>query len=163
MHDDVIKWKHFPRYWSFVQGIHRSPVNIPHKGQWRGALMFSLICAWINCWVNNREAGYLRCHHAHYDVTVMCFLRYLEFSNVKNPCAVISWKHCARKSIIFCWIMYGFIDLNLHLILIQFSDVEHNMIGHITLASITGTNILVPYLKFKWMHLIWWLAFIVLI
>ena len=43
-HDDVIKWKHFPRYWSFVQGIHRSPVNSPHKGQWRGALMFSLIC-----------------------------------------------------------------------------------------------------------------------
>ena len=47
-HDDVIKWKHFPRYWPFVQGIHRSPVNSPHKGQWRGALMFSLICAWIN-------------------------------------------------------------------------------------------------------------------
>ena len=41
-HDDVIKWKHFPRYWPFVRGIHRSPVNSPHKGQWRGALMFSL-------------------------------------------------------------------------------------------------------------------------
>ena len=40
--DDVIKWKHFPRYWSFVRGIHRSPVNSPHKGQWRGALMFFL-------------------------------------------------------------------------------------------------------------------------
>ena len=39
-HDDVIKWKHFPRYWPFVRGIHRSPVNSPHKGQWRGALMF---------------------------------------------------------------------------------------------------------------------------
>ena len=39
-HDDVIKWKHFPRYWPFVWGIHRSPVNSPHKGQWRGALMF---------------------------------------------------------------------------------------------------------------------------
>ena len=48
LHDDVIKWKHFPRYWSFVRGIHRSPVNCPHKGQWRRALMFSLICAWIN-------------------------------------------------------------------------------------------------------------------
>ena len=46
--DDVIKWKHFPRYWPFVRGIHRSPVNSPHKGQWRGALMFSLIFAWIN-------------------------------------------------------------------------------------------------------------------
>ena len=71
MHDDVIKWKHFPRYWPFVWGIRRSPVNSPHKGQWRGALMFSLICAWINVWVNNREAGDLRRHRAHYDVTVM--------------------------------------------------------------------------------------------
>ena len=39
-HDDVIKWKHFPRYWPFVRGIHRWPVNSPHKGQWHGALMF---------------------------------------------------------------------------------------------------------------------------
>ena len=70
-HDDVIKWKQFPRYWLFVRGIHRSPVNSPHKGQWRGALMFSLICAWINGWVNNREAGDLRRHRAHHDVTVM--------------------------------------------------------------------------------------------
>ena len=57
-HDDVIKWKHFPPYWPFVRGIHRSPVNSPHKGQWRGTLMFSLICVWINDWVNNREAGF---------------------------------------------------------------------------------------------------------
>ena len=60
IHDDVIKWKLFPRYWPFVRGIHRSPVNSPHKGQWRGALMFSLIYAWINDWVNNGEAGDLR-------------------------------------------------------------------------------------------------------
>ena len=33
LHDDVIKWKHFPRYWPFVRGIHRSPVNSAHKGQ----------------------------------------------------------------------------------------------------------------------------------
>ena len=70
-HDDVIKWKLFPRYWPFVQGIHWSPVNSPHKGQWRGALMFSLICAWIHGWVNHREAGDLRRHHAHYGVTVL--------------------------------------------------------------------------------------------
>ena len=70
-HDDVIKWKHFPRYWPFVRGIHRSPVNSPHKGQWRGALMFSMICVWINGWVNISEAGDLRCHRAHYDVIVM--------------------------------------------------------------------------------------------
>ena len=47
-HDDVIKWKHFPRHWPLVRGIHRSPVNSPHKGQWRWALLYSLICVWIN-------------------------------------------------------------------------------------------------------------------
>ena len=46
--------------------------NSPHKGQWRGVLMFSLICAWTNGWVNNRNAGDLRRHRAHYDVIVMC-------------------------------------------------------------------------------------------
>ena len=75
-HDDVIKWKHFPRNWPFVRGIHRSAVNSPHKGQWRGALMFSLICVWINDWVNNREAGDLRRYRAHYDVIVMSSLNH---------------------------------------------------------------------------------------
>ena len=78
LHDDVIKWKRFPLYWSLVRGIHRSPVNSPHKGQWRGALIFSLICAWIDAWVNNRGAGDLRHHRAHYDVIAM--LR----GNIKN-------------------------------------------------------------------------------
>ena len=71
IHDDVIKWKHFPRYWPFVRKIHRSPVNFPHKGQWRGALMFALIFVWINGWVNNGEAGDLRRYRGHYDVIVM--------------------------------------------------------------------------------------------
>ena len=69
-HDDVIKLKHFPSYWPFVFGIHRSPVNSPHKSQWRGALMLFSICVWTNGWVNNRDAGDLRRHRAHYDVTV---------------------------------------------------------------------------------------------
>ena len=71
IHDDVIKWKHFPRYWPLVRGIHRSPVNSPHKGQCRGALMFSLICVWTNDWINNREAGDLRRYRTHYDVTII--------------------------------------------------------------------------------------------
>ena len=66
-----MKWKHFPVYWPFVQGIHRLPVNSPHKGQWRGAIIFPLNCAWTNTRANNREAGDLRRHRAHYDVTVM--------------------------------------------------------------------------------------------
>ena len=70
-HDDVIKWKHFTRYWSFVRGIHRSPVNSPHKRQYSRALIFSFICACTSDWVNNRKAGDLRRYRAHYDVTVM--------------------------------------------------------------------------------------------
>ena len=52
--DDAIKWKHFPRYWPFVWGIHRSPVNSPHKGQWRGTLMFCFICA-LNIWLSKQS------------------------------------------------------------------------------------------------------------
>ena len=47
------------------------PVNSPHKGQWHEALVFFFIYAWINDWVNNREAGDLRRHRGHYDVIVM--------------------------------------------------------------------------------------------
>ena len=68
-------WRHqmenFPRYWPFVLGIPRLPLNFPHKGQRRGALMFSLICVWTNSWVYNRDAGDLRRRRAHYDVTLM--------------------------------------------------------------------------------------------
>ena len=66
-HDDFIKWKHFPRYWPFVLGHRWIP---PTKGG-RGALMFSLISAWINGRVNNRKACDLRRHRAHHDVIVM--------------------------------------------------------------------------------------------
>ena len=98
MHDDIIKWKHFPHYWPFVRGIHQSPMNSPHKGQWRGALMFSFICAWINIWVNNREAGDLRSYWAHYVVNVMDW-RYMTW----NWC-VFAWmlKHLANF-INICW------------------------------------------------------------
>ena len=59
-----------PQHRPFVRGFHRW-----HKGLWRGALMLSLVCAWLNGWVNNRDAGDLRCHRAHYDVIVM-FVEY---------------------------------------------------------------------------------------
>ena len=87
LHDDVIKGKHFPRYWSFVRGIHRSPVNSSHKGQWRGALMFSVICAWTNGCVNNRDAGDLRCHQTHYDVTLMEWRNTMTWANTWR-CAI---------------------------------------------------------------------------
>ena len=60
-----------PRYWSFVTGIHRSPVDSPHKGQWRGALRVFFICTRINGWANTWDAGDLRHHRAHSDVIVI--------------------------------------------------------------------------------------------
>ena len=62
-------WRHqmetFPAQLAICAG------NSPHKGQWRGALKLSLICVWINDWVNNHDAGDLRRYRVHYDVIVM--------------------------------------------------------------------------------------------
>ena len=109
-HDDVIKWKHFLRYWPLVRGIHRSPVNSPHKGQRRGALIFSLICTWINGWINNGEAGDMRRNRAHYDVTVMERLCINTGPCVGNP-PVTSWFPTQRagdvKNISMSWRHHG--------------------------------------------------------
>ena len=72
---------------AFERGIHRSSVNSPLKGQWRGALMFSLICAWINAWVNNREAGDLRRRRTHHDVIVM--MRDVDCNYAYTSCEII--------------------------------------------------------------------------
>ena len=57
----IVWWRHQIETFSALLALcaRNSPVTgeFPHKGQWRVALMFSLICAWINGWVNNREAG----------------------------------------------------------------------------------------------------------
>ena len=71
-HATMARWRHqmetFSASLAICAGNHRSSVNSTHKGQWRGALMFSVICSWINGLVNNREAGDLRRHRPHYDV-----------------------------------------------------------------------------------------------
>ena len=71
----VAWWRHQMETFSALLAlcVGNSPVTgeSPHKGQWRGALMFSLICSWINTWVHNREAGDVRRHRAHYDVSVI--------------------------------------------------------------------------------------------
>ena len=79
-HDDVIKREHFLCYWPFVRGIHRSPVGSPHKGQWHGALIFSLICAWTNGWENNRDGGDLRRYGAHWYITIMHLASWLHLA-----------------------------------------------------------------------------------
>ena len=110
IHDDVIKWKHFPRYWPFVREIHRSPVNLPHKGQWRGALMFSFDLRLINGWVNNRKTGDLRRYRAHYDVMVMVdFILHWVGETWQVRWRVVAWRHLAFTctntdwSVAFTW------------------------------------------------------------
>ena len=62
-------WRHQMETFSALLALCAG--NSPHKGQWRGALMFSLICAWTNSWANNGDSGDLRRHRAHYGVIVM--------------------------------------------------------------------------------------------
>ena len=73
-HKDVIKWKHLPRYWPYVRGIHRSQVNSYTKASDAELWCFLFICAWTNVWVYNRNAGDLRRHRAQNDVIVINLL-----------------------------------------------------------------------------------------
>ena len=81
-------WRHqmetFSALLALCAGNSPVPVNSPHKGQWRGTLMFTLICARINDWVNNREAGDLRRHRGHYDVNVMRLSHYWPFNESRE-------------------------------------------------------------------------------
>ena len=87
-------WRHqmesFSALLALCAGNSPVPVNSPHKGQWREALMFSLICAWINGWENNREAGDLRRYRAHYDVIVMV----MHFCGLKFVAILFSCVEC---------------------------------------------------------------------
>ena len=89
----VIKWKHVSRYWQFV-----SPV---HKGQWHRALMFSLICASINGWVNNPEAGDLGRNRAHYDAIVLEYRPRIAVS-LKERCRITNGSHSVNMLIDGC-------------------------------------------------------------
>ena len=72
----------------------------PHKGQWHGALMFSLICAWMNGWVNTLGADDLRRQHAHYDVTVMCcVVRSRKFTILLN-CIIACWTYAVLYDLV---------------------------------------------------------------
>ena len=96
MHFDVIKWKHF-RFLALCAGNSPVAVTSPHKGQWRGTLMFSLIYAWINDWVNNRDAGDLRRQRGHYDVIVM---ENLEIASLYHCC---QHKYVHGYHHLICW------------------------------------------------------------
>ena len=99
-HDDVIKLKHFPRYWPFVQGIHQSPVNSHQHAQRPVTRSFDVFFDLPHGWVNSRQAGDLRCHFAHYDVIVMILSHYAQFG-IGHICTNYSLRH--PSYIMDCW------------------------------------------------------------
>ena len=128
-------WRHqmetFSALRAFVRGIHRWPVNSPHKGQWRGALMFYLICAWINDRVNNRQADDLWQHCIHYDVIVMTTQnRETKWQNISSLHGVHEppwhqWK-CwpLEDAVVFClWLVPG---LNIQIIIVCKYDISND-------------------------------------
>ena len=98
-HDDIITWKHFRVTVLLCGEFTGSLVNYPHKGQWRGALMFFIICAWTNGWVNNRDAGYMRRHRANNDVTEMVVNLCSKSPSVENSYLAI--EHSYHDA--YCW------------------------------------------------------------
>ena len=87
-HDGVIKWRHFPRYWPFVRGIHRFPVYSPHR---------------INGWINNRQGGDFRRHRAHCDVIVMIYV------HAHPPMVMV--QHCPAWTAWNCFVFLKFIGV----------------------------------------------------
>ena len=103
-------WRHqmetFSALLALCAGNSPVPVNSPHKGQWRGALMFSLICARINDWVNNREAGDLRRHRGHCDVNVM-FRWYFKSYDILETIPIYSLRFTTKHVLIGVWDRLG--------------------------------------------------------
>ena len=98
--------------------------NSPHKGQWRGALMFSLICAWIKGWVKKREAGDLRRHRTHYDVIVL--MMQMSWCRIETPGYHSTWppfldsKNCAFIDTLWIAHFSNLTPLSTHRVLTMF-------------------------------------------
>ena len=107
-------WRHqMGKYFASLglgEGNHRSPVDSPDKSQWRGALIFSVICAWTNGWASNRDTGDLRRNRVHYDANLtlncnantsvesiwMVYNNWVCIWEVCESCACI-WEVCKDK------------------------------------------------------------------
>ena len=154
-------WRHQMETFSALLALcaGNSPVTgeFPHKGHWRGTLMFSLICALTYNWVNNKDAGDLRRHRAHYDVTVMMFMIWPHNWNLVNDncficscrdiCKIVTWsKHyfSRKNSVDFynVWIVlrelinllcYGSVSIDP-------SGNERHLVGEINISLVEIKN-----------------------
>ena len=111
-HIFITWWRHqmeiFSALLTLCEGIHWSPVDSPHKGQWLGALMFSLICTWTNSWAINPDAGDLRRQHNHYDVTVMNSVgHHTGSSNDLSLNLTVQYHSIAEQILTFCQVEHS--------------------------------------------------------
>ena len=98
---------------ALYKGNHRSPVDSPHKGMWRRALMFTLICVRTFGWSNNKDIGDLRRHPAHYDVTVMVYAgSTLDPHNTESVAVYLESQHLSRFLPINTFVLVGVISGN---------------------------------------------------
>ena len=97
-------WRHQMETFSALLALceGKPPADSPHKGQWRRAWMFSFICAWTNAWANNWDAGDLRRHCAHCDVTVMNFLNRISIWTEWIPQPMLAY--CYLDQLKFTWL-----------------------------------------------------------
>ena len=114
---------------------------------------FSLICAWTKDWANNQDAGDLRCHRTHYDVTVMqsCY----NFSITMNKLCNRVWYTCphhhaiTKITVVYCqnqikkWSLtcHCFVKVFLYYLLIQLIK------GHSCMWTGLGPVLLLFYYK----------------
>ena len=142
-HDDVIKWKHFPRYWPFMRGIRNSSVAgespPPHIGQWCGALMFSLICAWINDWVNTTCGWWFDVSlWRHCNDVVNLFINQLQQDKTKRePCVwIMGYITVPQNSSVVCLIQFREKRMDEIYILKKFSPVCRIVVFRFTDAKL---------------------------
>ena len=152
-----MKWKHFPRYWIFVWRIHRSPVDSPHKGQWCGTVMFSLICTWTNTWANNPDPSDLRRLCTHYDITAMKFNTL--YMNKQMPVVDNIFKHIFFKKMIslqstFHWLLsFSWVPLT-----ISHNGLSLNSLTHLPLDKMAAILQTIYSDAFLWMkNFVLWL------
>ena len=103
-------WRHQMQTFSALLALcgGNSPIigEFPRKGQWRGALIFSLICAWTNGWANHWDASDLRRHRAHYSITVMKVAKITKVTRyIISICSWSKWSHLRRvqQGTYFMW------------------------------------------------------------
>ena len=128
------------------------PVNSPHKGQWRGVLMFSLICDLINGWVHNREAGDLRRHRGHYDVMVMISIKtmpvYSQIHNLQNG------KHFTPPVSNTLTLYDGTLSIHTAVLLNMHAFVMTSLWSFANLESIVSDDMYMDIWLWKWKQLL---------